>query len=247
MTGKRTFGIAIAALLLGLLATGAALAEGPAKTKAAHYQFRGHLKAVSSTSLSLTVEGGNRLALKKMLGSSVEQSFAVGDRTEFLKWANGVPSVVHASDLASGDWVVVNVRAPRVAELSAIEAVQAGVVSDRGTQPNPPSKPLFLFRGKLAAAAGSSSIAVDVVGGNRAALRLLLGEGASQTFAFGPETIFLRWQGKVPTVIAASDLKAGDRITVRIRADRGSSLDEIEATPAVHVGEHEPALSKINS
>jgi hypothetical protein len=251
MTGKRTFGIAIAALLLGLLGTSAALAAGPAqenaKAKAAHFQFRGHLKAASSTSLSLTVEGGNRLALKKMLGASVDQSFAVGDRTEFLKWSHGIPTVVHAGDLAVGDWVVVNVRAPRAAELAEIEAGGAGVVSDRGAQPNPPTKPLFLFRGKLAAAAGSSSIAIDVGGGNRRALRLLLGQNASQTFAFGPETIFLLWQGRVPTVISAADLRVGDRVTVRIRADRGSTLAQVESTPAVHVGDHEPSLSKLNN
>ena len=211
MTGKRTFGIAIAALLLGLLGTSAALAGGQAKekakAKAAHYQFRGHLKTVSSTSLSLTVEGGNRLALKKMLGASVDQSFAVGDRTEFLKWAHGIPTVVHAGDLVAGDWVVVNVRAPRAAELAEIEA-QSAQASSRiaARQPNPPTKPLFLFRGKLAAAAGSSSIAIDVGGGNHRALRLLLGQNASQTFAFGSETIFLLWQGKVPTVISAADL-----------------------------------------
>ncbi len=243
MIGKRTLGTALAALLLGLLAAGAALAAGPAKEHAAHYQFRGHLKAVSSTSVSLTVEGGNRLALKKLLGASVDQSFAVGDKTEFLKWAGGVPTVVHAGDLVAGDWVVVNVRAPRAADLSELEAEQAGVVSDRGANPNPPTKPLFLFRGKLATAPGSSSLAIDVAGGNRRGLRLLLGGSVSQTFAFGPETIFLRWQGKVPTVIAASDLKVGDRITVRVRADRGSTLGEVEATPAVHVGEHEPAHS----
>lgn len=246
MTGRRTLGIAFAALLLGLLAAGAALADGPAKQHAARYQFRGHLTAVSATSLSLTVEGGNRIALKKMLGASVDQSFAVGDGTEFLRWHDGTPTVVHAGDLAAGDWVVVNVRAPRAAALSEIEAKPVGVVSDRGTQPNPPSKALFLFRGKLAAAAGSSSVAIDVAGGNRAALRLLVGQNASQTFAFGPETIFLLWQGKVPTVIAASDLKVGDRIAVRVRADRGSSLGEVEASPAVHVGDHEPALSQIN-
>ena len=54
-------------------------------------------------------------------------------------------------------------------------------------------------------------------------------------------TIFLLWQGRVPTVIGPSQLKAGDRITVRIRAPRESSLAQVEATPAAHVGDHEPA------
>ena len=41
-------------------------------------------------------------------------------------------------------------------------------------------------------------------------------------------------------MIAASQLKAGDRITVRIRAQAGSSLAQVEASPARHVGDHEP-------
>jgi hypothetical protein len=44
----------------------------------------------------------------------------------------------------------------------------------------------------------------------------------------------------VPTVIDASQLKAGDRITVRIRAPFRSSLAQVESTPANHVGDHEP-------
>lgn len=255
MTGKKTFGIVLAAFVVSLLGAGSAFAAGPAAAQSAtaqtgargaHYVFRGHLRAASTTSVSLTVEGGNRIALRKLLGASVDRTFAVGPRTEFLKWAHGIPTVVQAADLAAGDWVVVNVRAPRGADLSQIEARGAGIVADRGAQPNPPTRPLFLFRGKLVAVAGSSALALDVSGGNHRALRLLLGQPGSQTFAFGPETIFLRWQGKVPTVIDASQLRVGDRITVRIRAAAGSTLAQIEATAAVHVGEHEPASSRIN-
>ena len=42
----------------------------------------------------------------------------------------------------------------------------------------------------------------------------------SETFSTGDGTIFLLWQGKVPTVIDASKLVVGDRIVVRIRAAR---------------------------
>jgi hypothetical protein len=42
-------------------------------------------------------------------------------------------------------------------------------------------------------------------------------------------------------VISPSQLKAGDRITIRIRSPRDSSLAQVEATPAAHVGDHEPA------
>jgi len=70
---------------------------------------------------------------------------------------------------------------------------------------------------------------------------LLIGQSADQTFTVGGETIFLLWQGKVPTVIDSSKLVVGDKIVVRIQADKGSSLSQVEATAATHVGDREPA------
>lgn len=236
------------ALVVALLGAGAALAD-TGKPRGVAITFRGHLltqPAANATSIRLSVEGGDRLALKKMLGQPVDQTFAVGAATEFLKWSNGVPTVVHANDLAAGDWVNVHVRAPRDASLAEIEARAAGLVGDHGPNPNPPDQPLYLFRGRIAAV-GSGSLTVDTRGGNVRALRLLIGQSTSQTFTTGPETIFLLWQGKVPTVIAASQLKVGDRVVVRIRAAAHSTLAQVEATAAVHVGEHEPAATAVTS
>jgi len=244
MNSKRNLRVVLAALSVALLAAGAA--QGGAVR--AHYIFRGHLLATppeNATSISLTVEGGNRLALNKMLGSSVDQTFAVCTGTEFLKWSHGVPTVVHANDLTAGDWVVVNVRAPWRASLSQIESRPAGVISDRVAKPNPPAKPLFLFRGRLAAPAATSTVTVNVHGGNRLALRTLLGSARQQSFTYGPETIFLRWEGKVPTVVLPTELTVGDKITVRIRAPRASTLAQVESTAAVHIGEHEPPSTTI--
>jgi hypothetical protein len=72
-------------------------------------------------------------------------------------------------------------------------------------------------------------------------MRLLIGQSQSQTFTTGDDTIFLLWQGKVPTVIDASKLVIGDKIVVRIRAAARSSLAQVEATAANHVGDREPA------
>jgi hypothetical protein len=244
MTSKRTLRVVLAALSLALLGAGAAQGNGIR----AHYVFRGHLLATppaNATSISITVEGGNRIALQKMLGQSADQTFAVGTGTEFLKWSHGIPTVVHSNDLSAGDWVVVRVRAPYNASLAQVESRPAGIVADRVAKPNPPNKPLYLFGGRLAAAAGTSTVTVDVRGGNRRALRLLVGQSQQQSFAYGPETIFLLWQGKVPTVISASQLTVGDRITVRIRAPWHSTLSQVESTAAVHIGEHEPPSTTI--
>lgn len=247
MTTKRLLRIALAVSSLALLAAGAAQGGGGFR---AHYVFRGHLLTTppgNATSIAVSVEGGNRIALKKMLGQSVDQNFAVGTGTEFLKWSHGIPTVVRSNDLAAGDWVTVRVGAPWNASLAQIESHPAGIVADRGPNPNPPSKPLYLFRGRLTAAAGTNTVTVDVRGGNRLALRLLVGQSTQQTFTFGPETIFLLWQGKVPTVISPAQLTVGDRITVRIRAPRHSTLAQVEATAANHIGEHEPPVTAITS
>ncbi|MHB8650752.1 MAG: hypothetical protein ACYDBR_11350 [Gaiellaceae bacterium] len=229
-----------------LLLAGTAFADNGPPPAAKHgrgvdYSFLGQLTATpSSGGVPITVVGGNRDALKAMLGQPVAQTFAYGADTEFLKWADGIPTVVQAGDLATGDYVRVNIRAPRNASLATLEQKSAGVIGDQGTTLNHPDQPLYLFRGKLTSV-GASSVTVHVSGGDRRALRLLLGASSDQTFTFGSSTIFLLWQGKVPTVIDASKLVVGDKIVVRIRAAKGSSLAQVEATAANHIGDREPS------
>ena len=230
--------------LVALVATGAALAGGPkrnARVPGIHYFFVGQLTAVpANNGVSITVVSGNRPALRAMLGQPVAQTFATGPNTEFLRWEKGVPTVVQADDLAVGDYVRVNVRAPRSASLADIEASPSPLVGDHGTQLYKPTRPLYLFRGKLDSVNGSS-VQLDIAGGNARAMRLLLGQSSTQSFLTGDDTIFLLWQGKVPTVISIGQLKIGDRVVVRIRAPRGSTLTQVESTAAVHVGDREPA------
>ena len=169
-------------------------------------------------------------------------SATLGDRSEVLVWSHGIPKVGTYADLKTNDWVQVNVRTKAGASLAEITATSTGIVGDHGAAPGKAGKPLFLYRGRYAGSPTAGKINVDVRGGNRLGLRLLIGQnGSTQTFSYDENTIFLLWQGKVPTVIGAADLKAGDRITVRIRAPRHSSLSTVLNTPARHVGEHEPA------
>src|SRR5438105_3096016 len=130
--------------LAALAAAGAALADnGPAKIR---YSFLGQLTAVPSNGgVSITVEGGNRPALRAMLGQPVTQTFAYGSTTEFLKWSKGIPTVVQPGALATGDFVWVHIRAERNATLAQIEQQPAGIVGDHGAQLFKPNKPLFLF------------------------------------------------------------------------------------------------------
>jgi hypothetical protein len=221
-----------------LLAAGAASAGGnPAKIR---YSFLGKLTTTPANgAVSITVEAGNKAALRAMLGQPVTQNFAYDSTTEFLRWSGGIPTVVHDGDLAAGDYVRVNVRAPRGSTLADLVHAAAGIVGDHGPTLFKPTQPLYLFRGRLTAA-GPSSVTVDVTGGDRRALRLLVGQSSSQTFTVGGETIFLVWQGKVPTVIDLAHLTVGDRIAVRIRAPKGSTLAEIQGSSATKVAEREP-------
>lgn len=231
--------LVVAAATAALAAVGAASAGAAGGGIA--YSFLGKLSAAPSGGhISIAVEGGNRPALRAMLGSSVAQTFVYGDKTEFLRWTNGVPKVVQAGDLQAGDYVRVNVRAPRGSSLDTLESTAAGLIGDHGTELTRPDQPDYLFRGTVSAV-GSSAVSVDVRGGNRRALRLLLGSSRTQTFAVGGSTIYLLWAERVPTVIDRSDLKVGDKVVIHVRAKAGSTLGQVTATPAAKVAEHEPA------
>jgi hypothetical protein len=234
----KLFLLALAAALLSAGAAFAGNSNGHAKVR---YSFLGQLTSTPSNGgVSINVEGGNRVALRAMLGQPVTQTFAYDSTTEFLEWSKGVPTVVQPGALAAGDFVWVHVRAERGATLADVEHRPASLVGDHGAQLFRPENPLYLFRGTLGSV-GSTSAAVHVTGGNARAMRLLIGSSADESFAFGDRTIFLLWQGKVPTVIDPSKLVVGDRIVVRIRAPRGSSLAQVLATPANHIGDREPA------
>ncbi|HEY2309995.1 MAG TPA: hypothetical protein VGH46_02640 [Gaiellaceae bacterium] len=205
------------------------------------YTFVGQLTAAPNNGgVSINVVGGNRPALRAMLGAPVTQTFAYGASTEFLQWSKGVPAVVQPDQLSAGDYVRVNIRAQRGSSLATLEATDSALVGDHGSQLFKPSLKLYLFRGTIASVT-DTSITVNVTGGNHAAVRLMLGQSSTQTFTTGGSTIFLLWQGKVPTVIASSQLKVGDTVVVRDRAIKNSTLAQVEANAARHVGEHEPA------
>ena len=131
-------------------------------------------------------------------------------------------------------------RARAGASLADIEATAAALVGDHGNNSAGHGRALFLYVGTVAGGQAGGHIALHVTGGNWRALRSMLGQSLDETFTYDEGTIFLLWQGKVPTVIDPSQLKAGDRITVRVRAARSATLQQVDRIPAAHVGDHEP-------
>jgi len=234
--------VTLAAALLTLVAATTALAAGPnGKTL---YRFVGQLQsAPTGPSLTVSVENGNRAALRAMIGESQVQTFSTSEKTEFLRWSDGKPKVVPIGDLAKDDYVTITIRAAQDAPLADLLTTAPGIVGDHGQTWTKPDKPLYVFRGKLVSTA-TGKVVVDVTGGNRRALKLLIAQPAQQSFSTGDETVFLHWQGRVPTVTSAEKLVVGDRVIVRIRADKGADLVTVEATVATRVAEHEPAAKE---
>jgi hypothetical protein len=230
----------ILSLSLAALACAAVAATATGGPKGQLYQFRGDLVNASSTNVQVQIDGGNHAALKALLGQSQNQTFTIGPSTEILVWSHGTPRVGSVTDLKAGDDVQVNVRAPHGSSLQTIEATTAGTVGDHGAAANSPGRPLYLYVGTVTGPQSGGHIALHVTSGNWRGLQSMLGQAVDQSFSYDDNTIFLLWQGKVPTVIDPSHLQAGDRITVRIRAAGDATLAQVESTPAKHVGDHEP-------
>jgi hypothetical protein len=229
----------IAALVLVAAGASSTLAAGGENIT---YAFNGRLlaDAGNSSSLYVDVNGGNKPALRKLLGQSDNQYFAVGSGTQYLRWSHGVPTVVAESNLVAGDIVSVQVRAAHDASLAQIEATAAARVSDRGPIRGHAGKPLWLFVGTLNAPAAGGKVTIHVQSGNWLALRKMLGQPLDESFSYGNRTIFILWRAGVPTVISPGQLNVGDRISIRIRAPRWYSLHQAEQVPATHIGDHEP-------
>src|SRR5215211_7029879 len=123
--------------------------------------------------------------------------------------------------------------------LMALSVVGPGA---SGSVASPQANVLYEFRGELIAdpPSGASTLIVDVAGGNRRALRLMVGQSSGQSFAVGSNTQYLRWAHGVPTVVSLDNLAEGDQLTLRIRAPRGSSLAQVEASPAAVVSDRGP-------
>jgi hypothetical protein len=204
------------------------------------YEFRGELLSASSSSVQLQVEGGTHDALKALIGQSQNQSFTVGSSTEVLVYAHGRPHQGDMADLRQGDEIAVRIRAPRGSSLASIETTPAATIADHTTPARHTAGPLYLYVGTVTGPQPAEHVSLHVTSGNWRALHSMLGQPLDQTFATDDGTIYLLWQGKVPTVIDPSRLQAGDRITVRVHTSRSATLAQVESTPAAHVGDHEP-------
>jgi len=235
----------VLAALLGL----AILTVGTSATLAARgsgnvlYVFNGRMMADagSNPTIAVDVNGGNKPALRKLVGQSDNANFAVDAHTQYIRWTHGVPTVVPESNLLAGDRVSVRILAERRASLAQIEGTPARRVADSGPSGRFPRQSLWLFQGALDRPVGGGHLTLHISDGNLRALRAMLGQPLDQTFSYDRHTVFVMWRGGVPTAVSPGALHTGDRITVRIRAPHWISLAQVEQVPANHVGDRQPA------
>ena len=121
---RSTLVVAFAAVLATLVAATAAFAARP--NGKILFRYTGELTAKSASSVTITVENGNRPALRSLLGKSQEETFTTGAKTVFLRWSAGIPTKVGIDELAVGDTVAVNVG-------------QIAARRSRRSQPSPPA------------------------------------------------------------------------------------------------------------
>ena len=226
---RSTIVIAVAAVLATLVAATAAFAGGShGKTL---FRYVGQVQATSGSSVTVAVQNGNHPALRSMLGQSQVQTFATGEKTVFLKWTKGIPTVVGIGDLAVGDNVTVNIRADRKGSLDTVKATPAATVGDRGqTLNNPEEAALPLPRHVRL---GRRRQGDDRRQGRQPARAEAADRpAAQQTFTTGARDGVPPLGAPDPDPDRRQQLKPGDRIVIRVRADRGSTLAQVEATAA---------------
>jgi hypothetical protein len=204
--------------------------------------------AASPTALSVQVSGGNRAALRALVGNAAEPlSFAVNRKTSYVAWTASVrgnaPSASTAVAMKVGDPVHLRIRARRHATLANLVARPVRIANDFAAAQRVTGKH-FVFEGRAVAVdATAGTITIDIRHGSYAALNALLGQSATQTFHYDPATLFISWTGRTPHSFLATQIKVGDPITLRTRAGGRTPLATLLAAPLWKVNDREPASS----
>jgi hypothetical protein len=234
----------------------AAAPAGAATTKAHAplgqlYIFSGTVAAApagSPTSLSLQVAGGNRAALRALVGSTSQPlSFAVDAKTSYVAWTasarGNAPAASTASAMKVGDPVHLRIRARSHAPLARLLARPVRIANDFAAAQRVTGKH-FVFEGRAVAVdATAMTITIDIRHGSYAALNALLGQPTRQTFHYDPATLFISWTGRTPHSFLATQIKVGDPITLRTRAGGRTPLAALLSAPLWKVNDREPATS----
>jgi hypothetical protein len=246
--------------LLALAAAGALVTAAPAVAapaqKAGHARFAGQLYIFSGTlaaapagspsALQLMVSGGNRPALRALVGNTGSPlSFAVDGKTSFIAWTaslrGNAPSATTTAGLKAGDPVHLRIRAHVGSPLATLLAKPVRTVNDFAAAQRVTGR-MFIFSGRAVSIDQTAmTITVDVRHGNWPALNALLGQPTVETFHYDAATQFLTWSDRTPHTFLPAQIKVGDPITLRSRSAFKTPLATLLSAPLWKVNDHEPA------
>ena len=182
------------------------------------YVFSGTLAVApgaTPTTLQVTVTGGNRPALRALVGNTTTPlTFAVDSRTSYIAWTAGdranAPSSTTPDMLKAGDPVHLRIRAPWGTPLATLLTTPVRMVNDFAAAQRVAGR-LFLFEGRAVAVdTTAKTITIDVRFGNWFALNAMLGQPTTETFHYDASTLFLSWNHRAPHTFDPSQIVAGD-------------------------------------
>jgi hypothetical protein len=250
--------------VLGLVASAALVSAAPAAAATSHhrhpvqriqhrydgqvYVFSGTVAGPSATTntLSIAVTGGNRPALRALVGNTTSPlSFTVDGRTSYIAWTAtdraNAPTATTAAALKVGDEVHLRIRARFGAPLARLLTRPVRMVNDFAAAGDVSGR-LFLFEGRAVSVdTTAKTITVDIRHGNWFALNALLGQPSTETFHYDTATLFLSWNHRTPHSFDPAQIKAGDPITIRTRATAKTPLANLLTAPLWKVNDHEPS------
>ena len=239
----RTIRLTAAALAIAI-ASLALAGTASAHVRGVPYEFRGAAvvaPGTGATQIQVQVDGGNRLALKALLGAAQPTTFKADGHTRWISVNGNMPVVGSSDTILAGDLVRVVIRAPFHTPLATLLTMPAASITDLSSRTRPAGR-LFLF-GATAAAIDTTNhtITVDVNFGNWRGLFALLGQPAHQTFTYDGNTVFLMWRHGVPIGIDPGLIHAGVPLTLRVFGPTWNTpLATLLATPLWRVKLGEP-------
>jgi hypothetical protein len=255
MSSMAALGLIAAASLASAAPASAATAahRSPARFGGQLYIFRGTVAApaTDASALQVTVTGGNRPALRALVGNTTAPlSFSVDGRTAYILWSaserGNAPTASTAAALKVGDPVHLRIRARYGAPLARLLTRPTRSVNDFAAAQKVDGK-MFVFRGRAVAVdTTAKTVTVDVRRGNWPALNALLGQPTTETFHYDTATQFLSWNKRTPHAFDPATIKPGDPITLRTRAVWNTPLATLLTAPLWKVNDHEP-ISSIDS
>jgi hypothetical protein len=214
------------------------------------YVFRGVVaQAPASSAVQVLVQAGSPTAVQ-LLGSTNPQliTFNLAAGTQYYSWnsAGTAAAPIASTSLLAGDPVAVTLYSAAGPVHNTLANLIAGTPATRVDDylnSNKPAGRIFLFEGRAVSVdQAAQTVTMTVTKGNWRALYALKGQPMTETFKYGPSTVFLHWgPNGHPHMIPAANITAGDRVTIRVfSSNYDSRLSTLLSTPAWRINDHEP-------